>query len=463
MPANYVLLERIELNASAASVTFANIPQSGYTDLKIVLSARVTDGAAVANSIYMKMNSLTTSIYSQKALEGNGASASSFSQSGVDNAVRVAITNGSGSTASTFSSSEIYIPNYTSSNNKSVSIDTVAETNATTQYMNMLAYLVSSTAAISSLTFSVESSGVAFAQYSTFSLYGLAALGTTPAIAPKASGGNIQTDGTYWYHTFLSSGAFVPAISLSCDVLVVAGGGGAGRYGGGGAGGYRTTVGGSALSLTAQNYTVTVGAGGAKNYENTRGNSGTSSVFSSITSAGGGGGGSVGASVGTGLSGGSGGGGGSDGNFDGGAGNTPSTSPSQGNNGGSGTANHPAYSGGGGGGATAVGGSGSGFAGGNGGAGSNSLSSWASATSSGASGYYAGGGGGVGYNYPSAGGAGVGGAGGGGTASNIGDGSGTPNAGTANTGGGGGAGFRTDGTGTNAGGSGIVIIRYAMN
>jgi hypothetical protein len=43
--ANYVLLERIELNASAASVTFANIPQTGYTDLKVVLSARETHAA----------------------------------------------------------------------------------------------------------------------------------------------------------------------------------------------------------------------------------------------------------------------------------------------------------------------------------------------------------------------------------------------------------------------------------
>jgi len=39
MPNNYVLLDRIELNADAASVTFDNIPQSGYTDLKLVVSA----------------------------------------------------------------------------------------------------------------------------------------------------------------------------------------------------------------------------------------------------------------------------------------------------------------------------------------------------------------------------------------------------------------------------------------
>jgi hypothetical protein len=55
-----------------------------------------------------------------------------------------------------------------------------------------------------------------FVQYSTFYLYGVAALGTTPAIVPYATGGDtIMTDGTYWYHTFVSSGTFTPAKALS--------------------------------------------------------------------------------------------------------------------------------------------------------------------------------------------------------------------------------------------------------
>jgi hypothetical protein len=72
----------------------------------------------------------------------------------------------------------------------------------------------------------------AFVQYSTFYLYGVAKLGTTPAIVPYATGGDtIMTDGTYWYHAFTSSGTFTPAKGLSCDVLVVAGGGGGGMLG----------------------------------------------------------------------------------------------------------------------------------------------------------------------------------------------------------------------------------------
>jgi hypothetical protein len=40
MPNNMILLETIALTQSAASVTFDNLPTSGYTDLKIVISAR---------------------------------------------------------------------------------------------------------------------------------------------------------------------------------------------------------------------------------------------------------------------------------------------------------------------------------------------------------------------------------------------------------------------------------------
>lgn len=171
--ATYKLIETVTVGSGgAASIAFTSIPQT-YTDLKVVLSSRSTAGAAVAYSIFMKMNNLTTSIYSSKVLEGSGSAASSFSQSGVDTAVRVGIINGTGATASVFSSTEIYIPNYTGSNNKSVSIETAAETNATTTYMNLIAYLVSSTAAITDLTFSTESGTTSFAQYSSASLYGI--------------------------------------------------------------------------------------------------------------------------------------------------------------------------------------------------------------------------------------------------------------------------------------------------
>jgi hypothetical protein len=107
-------------------------------------------------------------------------------------------------------------------------------------------------------------------------------------------------------------------LPVSVDYLVVAGGGsGGGYFGGGGAGGYRTSFpGGTKLTLAgATSYPITVGGGGTAltpaSPNSTRGNPGSDSSFSTITSAGGGGGGAQNPPpAATGLAGGSGGGGG---------------------------------------------------------------------------------------------------------------------------------------------------------
>ena len=117
----------------------------------------------------------------------------------------------------------------------------------------------------------------------------------------SATGGTITTSGDYTIHTFTSSGDFVVSGSGEVEYLVVAGGGGGGtgdgKNGGGGAGGYRT---GTGFAVTAQTYSITIGAGGAN------GSNGSDSVFSTITSSGGGAGGAT--DNGSGSAGGSGGG-----------------------------------------------------------------------------------------------------------------------------------------------------------
>ena len=238
--------------------------------------------------------------------------------------------------------------------------------------------------------------------------------------------------------------------TYSINFLVVAGGGGGGSTysgAGGGGGGFRTST---QTVNTGTAITVTVGDGGAGGVVSNIGTSGSNSSISgsgltTITSAGGGGGSSGGAPANIGASGGSGGGGsaGTPPNT-GGSGNTPSTSPSQGNNGGAGTSG--AGSGAGGGGAGAVG---SNVSGANGGAGGNGTASSITGTSV----TYAGGGGGAGYTA-GGGTAGAGGSGGGGNGS-VGQGS----AGTANLGGGGGGSERNPSiVNGGAGGKGVVIL-----
>ena len=468
MAANYVLLERIELNDTAASVDFTNIPQSGYTDLKIVVSGRI-NAAAVDAHMYLTFNNNASNAYSFKFLRGNGAAASSYAETNETSLNLYATVDGNSATSNTFSNAEIYIPNYTSSNYKSLSVDAVQENNATTAYQHFYAGIWNNTAAITSVKLTGSASWL---QYSTFSLYGLAAVGTTPVIAPKASGGNITTDGTYWIHTFLTSGTFTPSQGLTCDYLVVAGGGagggstgpgGYGGSGGGGAGGLRSTVGAtggggsleSAISVASgTSYTIQVGGGGT-GAGATRGTSGANSVFSTITATGGGGGGasSAGYANTDGLSGGSGGGGA----YKTGGGAAGTGTANQGRNGGAG-GDDPGANGAGGGGANVAATSpGTGTSATAGGAGVATSITGSSVT-------YAGGGGGGSYDNNNFGAGGTGGGGNGG-----GNPAGTKNngvAGTANTGGAGGGGSGTAGAGSSSaggnGGSGIVIIRYAM-
>jgi hypothetical protein len=280
--------------------------------------------------------------------------------------------------------------------------------------------------------------------------------------------------------TFTGPGTFtVNTVSVTpaentVGYLVIAagaGGGGSGGGGGGGAGGFRegrnvpidnftasplvANAPTNAVTLTAQAYPITVGAGGAGGTGcacsggGLIGINGANSIFSTITSAGGGGGGtrSSGGPQPTGSPGGNGGGNGRDaGSPNGGAGNTPPVSPPQGNNGG-GVPGTGSFDGGGGGGANGGGQAGALQQGGAGGAGMATSITGSAVTRAG------GGGGGS----DTAGDNGAGGSGGGGTAGRQ-PGTDSGNAGTINTGSGGG-GSGELGTG-GAGGSGIVIIRY---
>jgi hypothetical protein len=451
--ANMELITSVTVGAGgAASVTLpatGTIPAT-YTDLKVVYSARSTQ-ASIAVGALFTFNA-STSNFSSKILYGAGSGGgSSFSSARYAGSVP-----GSTATASTLSNNEIYIPNYTSSNYKSYSVDTVTENNATESYAYIAAGLWSDTPALTSLTLTPADG--TFVEGSTFYLYGI----SNVTSGTKATGGVVSSDGTYYYHMFPFSGTFTPTTAISADVLIIAGGAGGGfdEAGGGGAGGLLQ---GTISSLTAQAYTVTVGAGGAGGSASPRpGTNGSNSVFSTHTATGGGGGGGASATVGErlGQAGGSAGGGASYvGPNNGGTANQGNSSPltGYGNNGGNST--NTSASGGGGGGAGAAGSNGTSSQGniGKGGNGLNTWSSWAVATQTGAdNGYYAGGGGGTSGTSALLTDGGLGGGGKGGSNAAA------ATAGTANTGGGGGAGNGNPGGTQNAaaGGSGLVIIRY---
>jgi hypothetical protein len=445
MPTTMNLIAKQTVGAGgAASVTFSSIPQT-FTDLKVVASTR-TNSAQSDNSMDISFNGSSSS-FSARFVYGSGSAAASGTGSTL-----ILQSDGGTATANTFGSAEIYIPNYTSTSNaKSYSNDGVTENNATSAIAGLLAGLWSATpAAITSLTLTASGS---FVEFSEFSLYGISSNTTTQnQTTPLASGGDvITTDGTYWYHTFLYSGTFTPVKNLTCDYLVVAGGGGGGAEygGGGGAGGYRTSIGGTPLSLTGSTtYSAVVGSGGAGGISYaTNSVSGTNSSFSSITSSGGGRAGSRTAQYDPSTGGSGGGGGGGSTTRSGAAGNAGSYSPVEGFGGGPSNGN----AGGGGGGAGVA------STNQNGGNGASNSISGSSVT------YAGGGGGGCGSGTPGTAGTGGGGAGRGGANSNL------PGFnGTVNTGGGGGGGAEWSGGGSQTqvfggtGGSGIIVVRYAV-
>ena len=269
-----------------------------------------------------------------------------------------------------------------------------------------------------------------------------------------ATGGTVTTHGIYKVHTFTSSGNFVVSSGGEVDVLIVAGGGAGGNWhaGGGGAGGSQTLN----TTVSAQTYSIVVGAGGAGGTTSVGSNGANSSALGT-TSLGGGRGGNY-TTVGP-ASGGSGGGGnGTDhSDFHVGAAGTSG----QGNAGGGHAVGH-SHAGGGGGGKGAVGTNPT-NANSPGGGGNGENNNYRTGSNI----VYAGGGGGGTWGGGTSAAGGTGGGGKGSHSSNS-LGSAAPTPGTANTGGGGG-GFGGQGNSGGAfaasmmtGGSGIVIIRYAV-
>ena len=251
------------------------------------------------------------------------------------------------------------------------------------------------------------------------------------------NGGNSTLSGT----VTLSPGFFVDYL------LVGGGGGGSGGSSGGGGGGGGVVAGSLQLNINSTS-TLTTGSGGAGG--NANAGAGGNSTFGGMTAYGGGAGGGNGTAASNGASGGGGlsGGGVPEGTY---FASGTAIYGGQGFNGGRGysvTTGSAAYPGGGGGGAGGAGQDATLNASGNGGIGRESFITGSSV-------YYGGGGGGGGQTRGTA---GTGGLGGGGDGSILGNGS----AGTNGLGGGGGgSGFDGSAKNGGAGGSGVVVLRYA--
>lgn len=163
--ANMIPISTVTVGSGGAStIEFNNIPQI-YTDLQVSFSCRTTQ-TANWTVIYLRPNG-SSSNGSTRQLYGTGSGTGSET----DTVIYAGSGQGTDTTSNTFSNGSIYIPNYTSSNNKSISSDSVTENNATAALARFVAGLWSNTSPITSLTL-VPSSG-SFVQYSSATLYGI--------------------------------------------------------------------------------------------------------------------------------------------------------------------------------------------------------------------------------------------------------------------------------------------------
>lgn len=164
MATTYTKIASVSVGSGGAStISFSSIP-STYTDLCLKVSSRESGGAG----LNFTFNGVTTGYTDTELYSSNGTSASTYARSG--NAGYWGIDNSSSTTANTFSNTELYIVNYTSSNYKSASFDGAAENNATAAYIVLVAELSTLSSAITSILITPSTS---FVQYSTATLYGI--------------------------------------------------------------------------------------------------------------------------------------------------------------------------------------------------------------------------------------------------------------------------------------------------
>ena len=148
-------------SGGAASIEFTGIAGTGK-DLLLLYSLRNSD-TGTTDSLLLNFNSSTAN-FSGRVLYGTGSSALSTTAS---NDLIGGIV-GNGATSSTFSNGQLYISNYASSANKSFSVDTVGENNATATRHAIIAGQWANSTAITSIALS---GGYNFLQHSTVSLY----------------------------------------------------------------------------------------------------------------------------------------------------------------------------------------------------------------------------------------------------------------------------------------------------
>jgi len=170
--ATYNFIAKVTVGSGgAANIEFTGIPAT-YTDLLLKVSPRQS-GNVNSYQFSLRFNGNSSSIYSRKFLFGYGGGVDTQTQNNA-NSMWIGFDQSNSAGANIFGNYEVYIPNYASSNHKSLSSDAVTEENTTDVYgVGFVAGVWASTDAITSILLQDLHGGTNLLQYSTAYLYGI--------------------------------------------------------------------------------------------------------------------------------------------------------------------------------------------------------------------------------------------------------------------------------------------------
>lgn len=154
-------------SGGVSEISFTSIPQT-YTHLLLKTSLRGT-GVGETNDAVISFNS-STSNFNNIYLYGSGSGTVGSGISG--GTAYIGFYTGSGETASTFASGEVYVFNYASAKYKPVIYDAVGENRASASaYSELGITMWSNSSAVTSL--SIKPANNLWAEHSSVTLYGL--------------------------------------------------------------------------------------------------------------------------------------------------------------------------------------------------------------------------------------------------------------------------------------------------
>ena len=160
------LIETVTVGAGGVtSIVFSNIAQEAGSDLLVVCSTR-SNAASVVSNIRLYVNGETGGTYPITYLTGNGSSITS----GTSDYSFAGRMNGNNSTANTFTNTEAYFYNYTTTGVLTMNINSAAENNATEGLLYMGVQGENTGGPVTSIRLQTSDSDT-IQYYSTVSLY----------------------------------------------------------------------------------------------------------------------------------------------------------------------------------------------------------------------------------------------------------------------------------------------------